>query len=459
MINTFDVYASDLQTAMNQLKSAGAHYYTKPNAGHYSVKDVEKGIRSNEYNRAYAPTSNYRTQSVQTNGQRSSVILTGRLYLNGNFAGMYDYAYINGSVSYDTEDYPKINHWFTDNTDTHWALVHVNGTLTTDQRIVIRPPVRKLGFVLHTDGTFTNNGLVSMTGRGANHSGTGNSHGYTAPIAIPVKSGITIPAAGGAGGARKVQTAAGTSLKNDGGTATNGTGGGGSGNCHPVVSGTRATSGAGAAGTCFTSGSGGGSIMQYHYGTSGADQSGNYMDAIANGGAGGNAVDRVSVYGQMGGSGNPAGCIRGSDATTNLNYWGGQGANTNPQPWHYYGYGEDVNIEDKRAVLGNSYYLSRPYSVGIGSPDNGFDGTAGCLYIFVDGTWTGTGRAYAQGSSTGNAHDGVSGAGGGCVGGGVVCILSNSTSGGPSSYVTGGPVGNNYGGGGGGNGSAIRGTF
>ena len=71
MINTFDVYASDLQTAMTQLKSAGAHYYTKPNAGHYSVKDVEKGIRSNEYNRAYAPTSNYRNQTPQTNGQRS----------------------------------------------------------------------------------------------------------------------------------------------------------------------------------------------------------------------------------------------------------------------------------------------------------------------------------------------------------------------------------------------------
>ena len=94
MINNFDVYASDLQTAMNMLKSAGAHYYTKPNAGSYSVKDVEKGIRSNEYNRAYAPTSQYRTQSVQTNARRSAVILTGRLYLNGNFAGMYDYAYI-----------------------------------------------------------------------------------------------------------------------------------------------------------------------------------------------------------------------------------------------------------------------------------------------------------------------------------------------------------------------------
>ena len=454
MINTFDVYASNLQTAMAMLKSAGAHYYTKPNAGRYNVKDVEKGTRSNEYNRAYAPTSDYREQTAQTNSKRSAVILTGRLYLNGNFAGMYDYAYINGSITLETEEYPKINHWFTDNTDTHWALVHVNGTLTTGQRNIIRPPVRKLGFVLHTDGTFTHNGLISMTNRGANHSGTGDSHGYTAPVAIPVKSGITIPATGGAGGARRSVGSAGTPYKNDGGTATNGTGGGGSGASFPVVSGAT-VSGKGVAGTCFTSGSGGGSIMQYHAGTSGADQSGETMDAIANGGAGGNAVDRSSVYGQMGGSGNPAGCIRGSDATTNLNFWGGQGANTNPQPYHFFGYGEDVNIEDKRAAIGNSYYLSRPYS----PIDNTFDGTAGCLYIFVDGTWTGTGKAYSQGQGTGNAHDGVSGAGAGCCGGGVVCILSNSTSGGPSSVVIGGPVGNNYGGGGGGAGSAIRGTF
>lgn len=459
MINTFDVYAATLQAAMNQLKSAGAHYYTKPNAGSYSVKDVEKGIRSNQYNRAYAPTTAYRNQSAQTNGQRSAVILTGRLYLNGNFAGMYDYAYINGSVSYNTEDYPKIQHWFTGNTDTHWALVHVNGTLTTDNRIIIKPPVRKLGFVLHTDGTFTHDGLVSMTGRGANHSGTGNSHGYTAPVAIPVNGSITVPAAGGAGGARKAQTSAGSALKNDGGTATNGTGGGGSGQCHPVVTVTACTSGAGAAGTSFSAGSGGGSVMLYHAGTAGADQSGEFMDAVANGGAGGNGCSASSSYGHMGGSGNPAGCIVGSASPTDLNYWGGQSGNTNPTDWHYFGYGEDVNIEDKRAAIGNSYYLSRPYSAGIGGVDNGFDGTAGCLYIFVDGTWTGTGKAYSQGGSTGNAHDGVSGAGGGCTGGGVVCILSNSTSGGPSSVVTGGPVGNNYGGGGGGNGSAIRGTF
>ena len=189
MINTFDVYASDLQTAMNMLKSAGAHYYTKPNAGSYSITDVEKGIKSNEYNRAYAPTSDYREQSVQTNGQRGAVILTGSLYLNGNFAGMYDYAYINGNTTIGTEEYPRPNHWFTDNMDTHWALVCVDGTLTTGQRNIIKPPVRKLGFVLHTDGDFTHDGLISMTSRGANHSGTGNSMGYTAAVDIPV----TIP--------------------------------------------------------------------------------------------------------------------------------------------------------------------------------------------------------------------------------------------------------------------------
>ena len=455
MINTFDVYASDLQTAMNMLKSAGSHYYNKPNAGHYNINDVEKGTRSNEYNRAYAPSTDYRSQSVQTNGQRSAVILTGRLYLNGNFAGMYDYAYIEGNQSYDTENFPWLQHWFTDNMDTHWALVHVNGTLTVDHRLIIKPPVRKLGFVLHTDGDFTLNGLVSMTNRGANHSGTGNSMGYTAPVAIPVKSGITIPATGGAGGARYTQTSAGTALKNDGGTATNGSGGGGSGVCFPVVSVTSLVSGAGAAGTSFSSGSGGGSAMLYHAGTNGADQSGEYMDAIANGGAAGASTTVSSVYGSMGGSGNPCGTVVGSGSPTSFSSWGGQSGNTNPTPPHHYGYGEDVNIEDKRAVSGNNYYLSRCYSPIEGT----FCGTAGSLYVFVNGTWSGSGRAYSQGQGTGNVHDGVSGAGGGCAGGGIVCILSNSTSGGPSAYVTGGPVGNNYGGGAGGNGSSIRGTF
>jgi hypothetical protein len=127
----------------------------------------------------------------------------------------------------------------------------------------------------------------------------------------------------------------------------------------------------------------------------------------------------------------------------------------NPPSWHYYGYGEDVNLEDKRASIGNSFYLSRPYS----PKDTTFDGTAGTLIIMVDGTWGGNGRVWTQGAHCPNAHDGVSGCGSGCGGGGIGIVLSASASGGPTPSVVGGPNGNNYAGGTAGAGSAIRSTL
>ena len=449
-----DVSAATMRDAMDTLKNIGVNMYNAPHSGVYKINSVANLTNSGNWNRAYAPTSGYREQSAQTNMQRDAVICTGRLYLNGNFAGMYDYAYISGNQTLETYEYPRIEHWFTTNTDTHWALVCIDGTLTIENRVQIKPPTRKLGFVLHTDGNFVCDGIVSMTKRGANHSGTGNSHGYTAPVAIPVKSGITIPATGGAGGARVTKTTTG-SAKNDGGTATNGSGGGGSGCCHPVVTVTSSSSGAGAAGTCFAGGAGGGSLMIFYAGTSGATQPGETMDAIANGGAGGNGCSDYGSYGHMGGSGNPAGAIRGAGTPATFTGWGGQTDNTNPTDWHYYGYGEDINIEDKRPVSGNSYYLSRPYSPIEGD----FDGAAGTLMIFVNGTFSGTGKVISQGLGTGNFHDGVSGAGGGCAGGGIVCILDSGGSGGPSATVNGGAANNTYPGGAGGAGSSIRSTY
>ena len=72
------------------------------------------------------------------------------------------------------------------------------------------------------------------------------------------------------------------------------------------------------------------------------------MDAIANGGAGGNACSLTSVYGQMGGSGNPAGCTKGSVLNSKFKLLGWSRGNTNPTDFTHYGYGEDVGIEDKR---------------------------------------------------------------------------------------------------------------
>ena len=198
-----DIRAATMKLAMDQLRSLGAHLYTKKQSGVYKLGDVVKHIKDGDWNQSYAETGQVRDQTAQTTTKRSAVICTGSLYLNGNFAGQYDYAYISGNTTTDAVDQQDAyDHWFTGNQDTHWALVCVDGTLTQGDRAIIKPPVRKLGFVLNVDGAYTLNGMTSMTNRGANHSGTGDSHGYTAPVAIPVNGSITIPATGGAAGAR-----------------------------------------------------------------------------------------------------------------------------------------------------------------------------------------------------------------------------------------------------------------
>ena len=459
MLNTLDIYADTMKLAMDKLRSAGEHYYTKPNAGKYTSTETFKAVISNSLDKSLAPgVGQHRAQTAQTTGRRSAVILTGRLYLNGKFAGLYDYAYIHGNITTDAVDEMNaFDHWFTGNQDTHWALVCVNGSFTQGRRSIIKPPVRKLGFVLNVDGAYTLNGITSMTNRGANHSGTGDSHGYTAPVAIVVNGSITIPATGGAGGAGADNTSIGHSNGSNGGTATNGSGGGAGGAVSVHGSITRAISGNGAAGTCFTGGPGGGGFMMLHAGSTLATDSDEFMHAIPNGGAGGNPPISIGGnYAGMGGNGNP-GCLhRGTGGLTLDAFSRGTSGNVSPTEPTYYGFGETVDIEDKRSSsLGGAYYLARPYS----SYDNSLSGLPGTLIILVNGAYTGTGHATSVGIGGPNVHDGFGGGAGGSAGGGVVCILDDNGSGGPTSKVSAGLGTNAYTGGTGGAGSAIRGTY
>ena len=167
-----DVYEDTLKDAMLHLGrtfGAQAENRTNPNSGVYRANDKWEMEKRGTWNRQYAPTTAYRGQSAQSghsgsNGgrahQRSAIVRSGRLIINNQFCGMYDFAYINGSTDLDTDDYPRIQHWFTRNEDTHWALIYVNGTLNTDYRVQIKPPVRKLGMCIYTDGSFTHNGMV-----------------------------------------------------------------------------------------------------------------------------------------------------------------------------------------------------------------------------------------------------------------------------------------------------------
>ena len=452
-----DIRATTMKLAMDQLRSIGSQLYNKQHSGVYTSADIANQVSTGDWGNSHAAGSGqFRDQTAQTTNKRSTVICTGSLYLNGNFAGLYDYAYISGNITTDAVDEMNaFDHWFTGNQDTHWALVCVDGTFTQGRRSIIKPPVRKLGFVLNVDGAYTLNGIISMTNRGANHSGTGDSHGYTAPVAIPVNGSITIPAAGGAGGARASRTTTGTS-SNNGGTATNGSGGGGSGAVSIHGSLTSCISGSGAAGTCFTGGPGGGGMMMLYGGTTVAADSDEFMDAIPNGGAGGNPpISMGGNYAGMGGAGNPGQLHRGTGGLTLNSFSIGVSGNTSPTEPTYYGFGETVDIEDKRSSTGVSHYLGRPYS----SYDNTLSGLAGTLIILVNGAYTGTGHATSVGIGGANVHDGFGGGAGGSGGGGICCILDDDGSGGPTSKVSAGVATNAYTGGVGGAGSAIRGTY
>jgi hypothetical protein len=243
--------------------------------------------------------------------------------------------------------------WFTSTKDTSSAWIVVNGDLTISNGVTVIPPARKLFTVIFVRGNLTLNGSISMTARGANHSGTGDSGGYTAPIDIIISaSGIIVPAAGGALGVS--ENATGTHTGQDG---TNGqTGGGGSGSIRLFT--TPGTFGQGAAGTSFCGGSGGGG--------SHADSS-SVTVAVANGGAGGAGAGRTSTtsFGAGGGAGNPGGAL---------------------------------------------------YSVNAGPASPGGTGAGGTLVVHVSGTISGTGTLTSNGSAGGfGGGAGGGGSGGGSI--------------------------------------------
>jgi hypothetical protein len=180
--------------------------------------------------------------------------------------------------------------YFTASADTRSAWIIVKGNLTINAGQTFIPSVRKLFTVVYVTGNIINNGTISMTARGANHSGTGNSGGAVTAaqikIAIGTMTGVTdpvIPAAGGAGGTADYSGTAGAA-----GTGGGTGGGGGSGQNGP-------TYGLGSAGTSFTGGTGGGTAQS----TAG--------NGVANGGAGGNAKGSGSSADEAAGAGNPGG--------------------------------------------------------------------------------------------------------------------------------------------------------
>lgn len=226
-------------------------------------------------------------QSMLLGGETTSPTAGGTLTINGASLGSYDYLIKKSSQTISSF---TASDWFTSTEDTRSAWIVVDGNLTINSGQTVIPSVRKLFTVLYVRGDLTVNGSISMTRRGANHSGTGNSGGSTTAAAIRIINGTysgvsnpQIPASGGNGGS-------GTGLvgNNGGAGSAGGLGGGGGGG-----GGNGGTGGNGVAGTSFSSGGGGGSGNVNNGGS-----------AVANGGKGGNSGS-ASPNGD--GAGNPSG--------------------------------------------------------------------------------------------------------------------------------------------------------
>ena len=202
--------------------------------------------------------------------------------------------------------------WFSSVQDTVSAWVVVRGNLTIDAGQTFIPPVRKLFTVVYVDGNLTLNGAISMTARGANHSGVGTSGGRTAPreIVVHPDAGLVIPAYGGAGA--QSQRTADADPGGAGSPGAGACGGGGGGGCsyHWTYGGNDYGPSVGARGTCFSGGPGGaggrntpmfGLDAGQEWGGAGGVSSGDGNGMRSGNGAGN--PSSASTYGNAGGSG------------------------------------------------------------------------------------------------------------------------------------------------------------
>jgi hypothetical protein len=182
-------------------------------------------------NNAYSATSIYQfCQQIIYNWFPSDNFtrapVSGSLTLNSEQVGNVEITVIPGL----TLDNQNIESLFTQTNDTASSFIFVKGNLTVDG--ILTPKTRKLFTVVYVAGNLTMNALseISMTQRGANHSGAGESGGFTPPVSISVGPNTVISAAGG-DGAPLNSTVISAAQGTNGGTTQNNlqTGGGGGG--------------------------------------------------------------------------------------------------------------------------------------------------------------------------------------------------------------------------------------
>jgi hypothetical protein len=300
---------------------------------------------------------------------------SGGITINGQNMNMYDCVFKSGNHTVSSGF--TVSDWFTSVQDTRSAWITVNGNLTINSGTTFTPSVRKLFTVIYVRGNLTVNGSISMTARGANHNGTGES-GFTSVfnareirIATGNYNGIVdpkVPATGGAG--------AGTSAYAPGLPGSNGidgaTGGGGSGG----TGGSPGSSSFGADGTSFSGGASGGavgstvvpSVAEPNGGAGGYSNAG--VPGVGNPSGGTAGILMVICTGQLSGSGSVV--ANGTNGVPS-GYWGSGGGGGGSVSVMYGSESGTVTVSATGGIGG----------AGTRSGGNGGDGTARKVPLIV----------------------------------------------------------------------------
>ena len=278
-------------------------------------------------------------EALSTTPNQTTPTNKGTLTINGVSLGSYGYVKYGSNTtisSFSNSD------WFAGTADTYSSWIVVDGDLTINSGQTLTPSVRKLFTVLYVNGNLVVNGGISMTARGANHSGTGNSVGATTAGNIKLHTISSTVYQVGASGATAQSSGHSTGNGNNGGnssgTLTTGSGGGGRSYSGGNVVNT------GSDGTSFTGGTGGGGEVANSAGTAGT----------ANGGAGGAGASNSSSNPSGGGAGNPGGsgqyggngqdgtggvliifCTGNVSGSGSIQSHGSQGGNVSPSSGQY----------------------------------------------------------------------------------------------------------------------------
>ena len=264
----------------------------------------------------------------------------------------------------------------------------IGKNLKVESEVTLTPPYRCKGVFIGDVGTFTNDGTLSMTARGANATG----------VDIPLVNNYLITAIGGSGGASSTDAIGKIGQTPSTFSCSGGGSGGSSRTGHP--------SGTGGSGTSFSGGTGGGG-SGYNNGTNGA----------ANGGAGGSGGAHSSGYGDNngGGAGNPGGAGGGSEGATS--------ANTGKE-----GTGGLLVLMCSK-IIQNGLVASNGSNGGNGNASGGLltgggGSGAGCILLFSKQGITSTGTYEVSGGAGGTATGGSPGRAGGAGGTGVYDALT-----------------------------------